>query len=341
MAQFLPLIDEQNPDIVCGCESHLDSSYHTAEIFPETYNVFRKDRIVGGGGVFIFVKKEINVVEELSLNVDAEIIWIKIMLTSQVLIYVCSYYRLPNAESHSIPQLQASLTKLLSYSNNPSHIILTGDFNLPSINWIDGYGQLGTNTPHLYGTSLNNLFLNAINDAYLEQFVTSPTQQNNILDLVFSTHHKISNLSTVPSMSDHEALAFHLDLSQKPSQAITQHNIALYYKANIAQIKDLLIFQQIFFLSSNSLSRSVDQNWQELKQAISDVVLKHVPHRTVRTRNCLPWIAKPIKKDMKKRKLLYNKAKTSNFHGDREAYRRVKNEINVKLKAAHNTYVLQ
>ena len=110
----------------------------------------------------------------------------------------------------------------------------------------------------------------------------------------------------------------------------------MYYKANIAQIKeDLLIFQQIF-LSSNSLSRSVDQNWQELKQAINDAVLKHVPHRTVRTRNCLPWITKPIKKDMKKRKLLYDKAKASNLHGDWEAYRRVKNEINVKLKAAHN-----
>ena len=297
MAQFLALINEQNPDIVCGCESHFDFSYHTAEIFPETYNSFRKDRIVGGGGVFICVKKEINVVEELTLNVDGEIIWIKIMLTGQAPIYVCSYYRPPNAESHSISQLQASLTKLLSYSNNPSHIILTEDFNLPSINWIDGYGQLGTNTPHLYGTSL---FLDAINDVYLEQFATLPTRQNNILNLVFSTHHKISNLSTVPGMSDHEALVFHLDLSQKPSQAITQHNIALYYKANIAQIKeDMLIFQQIF-LSSNPLSRSVDQNWQELKQAINDVVLKHVPHRTVRTRNCLPWITKPIKKDMKK-----------------------------------------
>ena len=133
----------------------------------------------------------------------------------------------------------------------------------------------------------------------MEQFVTLPTRQNNILDLVISTYPKISNLSTVPGMSDHEALAFHLDLSQKSSQAIIQHKVALYYKANIAQIKkDLSIFQQIF-LSSNPLSRSVDQNWQELKQAINDAVLKHVPHRTVCTRNCLPWITKPIKKDMK------------------------------------------
>ena len=41
-------------------------------------------------------------------------------------------------------------------------------------NWIDGYGQLGTNTTPLYGTSLDNLFLDAINDAYLEQFLPHP-----------------------------------------------------------------------------------------------------------------------------------------------------------------------
>ena len=80
----------------------------------------------------------------------------------------------------------------------------------------------------------------------------------------------------------------------------------------------------------------MDQNWQELKQAINDAVLKHVPHRTVCTRNCLPWNTKPIKKDMKKHKPLYDKAKASNLHGDWEAYQRVKNEINVKLKEAHN-----
>ena len=42
--------------------------------------------------MFMCVKKEINVVKELSLNVEAEIIWIrKIMLINQALIYICSH----------------------------------------------------------------------------------------------------------------------------------------------------------------------------------------------------------------------------------------------------------
>ena len=33
-ASFLVIIEEHHPDLVCGCESHLDNTYHTSEIFP-------------------------------------------------------------------------------------------------------------------------------------------------------------------------------------------------------------------------------------------------------------------------------------------------------------------
>ena len=51
------LVDEYNPDVICGCESHLDQSFYTSEIFPDTYNVFRKDHTMGGGRVFLYIKK--------------------------------------------------------------------------------------------------------------------------------------------------------------------------------------------------------------------------------------------------------------------------------------------
>ena len=60
------------PDVVCGCESWLKSGTKSSEIFPEEYNVFRKDRITDttGGGVFILVKKNIVCTEEPSLDSD-------------------------------------------------------------------------------------------------------------------------------------------------------------------------------------------------------------------------------------------------------------------------------
>jgi len=49
---------------------------------------------------------------------------------------------------------------------------------------------------------LNNLFLDIVNDIGLKQFVTSPTRQENILDLG----------SDLPGMSDHEAIVFCMDI---------------------------------------------------------------------------------------------------------------------------------
>ena len=54
-ASFLALVSEHSPDVICGTEFHLDQSFYTSEIFPDVYDVFRKDRTLGGGGVFVCV----------------------------------------------------------------------------------------------------------------------------------------------------------------------------------------------------------------------------------------------------------------------------------------------
>ena len=45
-----------------------------------------------------------------------------------------------------------------------------------------------------------------------------------------------------------------------------------------------------------------------------------------------------MKKDMKVRKRLYNKAKRTALQSDWDAYRKLKNSINSKVRAAHNNY---
>jgi len=79
---------------------------------------------------------------------------------------------------------------------------------LVAIVWSDGSGRL--NPCPTYGTELNSLFLDIINDIGFEQFVTSPTQNSHVLDLVLSTHSTIINLNIVPGMSDHKATTFHV-----------------------------------------------------------------------------------------------------------------------------------
>ena len=75
----------------------------------------------------------------------------------------------------------------MNQSKTLPNILLIGDFNFPGITWNSGYGQISTPT---YGSRLNSLFLEIINDVGLEQFVHQATRQNNILDLQWNLYER-------------------------------------------------------------------------------------------------------------------------------------------------------
>ena len=64
-------------DILLGTESHLDTSIFNSEIFPDFYNIYRKDRNRHGGGVFIMVKDNLPTSEIISESpVKFQLLWL-------------------------------------------------------------------------------------------------------------------------------------------------------------------------------------------------------------------------------------------------------------------------
>ena len=123
-----------------------------------------------GGGVFLCTKKYLQVLEELQLDADAELIWVKLTLLNQSSIHICAFYCPPNTESYPIEQLHLSITNLLNQSITPSYILLMRfQFSRYYLEW-----WLWPS----YNTNCNSLFLDIIN-------VHLPTRQGSILDLVF------------------------------------------------------------------------------------------------------------------------------------------------------------
>ena len=59
--ELLAFLDFHQPHVVAIQETQIDSSIATSELFPETcpYNVYRKDKIIHGGGVMLLVHKDI------------------------------------------------------------------------------------------------------------------------------------------------------------------------------------------------------------------------------------------------------------------------------------------
>ena len=60
--RLFALIEEHNVDIIIGCESHIDQSFLSSEVFPPNFTVYRKDRTIGGG-VFLCVSDYLDVME--------------------------------------------------------------------------------------------------------------------------------------------------------------------------------------------------------------------------------------------------------------------------------------
>ena len=69
VADITAIVDQYKPDIILGNESWLYPNIKSSEIFPDNYNIYRKDRISDNhGGVFQALKKDIIVTHRDDLN---------------------------------------------------------------------------------------------------------------------------------------------------------------------------------------------------------------------------------------------------------------------------------
>ena len=100
---------------------------------------------------------------------------------------------------------------------------------------------------------------------------------------------------------------------------------------------ELQCFQE-HFSASDPLQNSTEHNWQLLKDAMQKAVSKYIPSKPARSRDKIPWITPLIKRIMKLRKCLYDKAKRTNTYTDWCDYKKVRNEVSSLLDTAHHNY---
>ena len=260
-ARLAGLTIEHQPDIILGCESHLDDSFASPEVFPDNFDIIRKDRSIGGGGVFLVVSNKLSMCEEPLLDADAELVWARLQFSRGPELYLCSYYRSPNSGTQPITQLNESLSRLYNRNVSPN-LILAGDFNLPDVEWQDGHGY------PLTMSEINTLFLD-VNDYGLEQCVQEPTREDHTLDLVFASQPSlIESITTTPGISDHEAVIFSINAHSVPSNKKKPRKTFVYHKANLQNLKnDLKSFQDTFLLSDPYL-QSIEDNWTSLRKLL-------------------------------------------------------------------------
>ena len=156
-------------------------------------------------------------------------VWAKINIVGMRDLYLCSFYRPPSSDIEYLEKLNTSLNRI--DSSNPI-IWLAGDFNLPHIDWeSDSVAQKCNNR------AIHQQLLDIGSNHFLQQMVTSPTRNNNILDLFFTNNDSFVNrVETLPGMSDHDAVFIENNMQPKRSPSVKM-KVKLYKKQTLTKLK--------------------------------------------------------------------------------------------------------
>lgn len=328
---LLNLFDSEAPDILIGTESWLNSDINSSEYLPESYTIYRKDRLRNPyGGTFIAVKSSISSMEVNPTNSDNELVWIKVDNINSSPVYVGAFYRPPESSDSYIQVLNHSLNNLPTNCR----IILCGDFNLPDINWCNNSFISCGRYP-----APSKMLLNVMHDFNLFQMVRSPTRGKSILDLCLTNiQENIQNVQVKDGISDHDIVVFDATIHPTRTRPV-RRKIYQFSKGNYDSISQHLqhFYEQEF--SNLPESTTVNDAWLLFKQELSRAMDSFIPSKMSSSRFSYPWIDASLRRQVRKKQRLYNKAKHSSDPDHQSAFRKFRRELDRSIRIAYRSYL--
>ena len=334
-AQFEILLQQEKTDVIIGTESKLGDDIFSAEIFPPHFRIFRRDRVSGGGGIFIAVRDDIPCYEITDLAIDnTELIWCQLTLKDQNIL-VGAFYRQPGNNIDPLTNLESSLSSIQNQSTSP-YIILGGDFNVPGLKWNEDF-------PSAENTVQEKL-LQTANDHLLSQMVPFTTRRHhngteNILDLLFTSHPSLlHSVRPHSGLSDHSAVlaAFNTRVrtSRKPPR-----NLPMWKSVDENEFKNQARKLADNFNQSKPEEKTVEENWKFFADSLNKIVKQHVPHKTYSGKRGAPWFNSNLKKKIRKKEKLYTRAKLTGREDQWTDFKDYSNIVNKAIRASKRDHI--
>ena len=263
---FQSFVYSSDYNIICVTETWLTDQLSNTEILPTNYTLFRNDRHSRGGGVLIAVSNDVPS-RLITCHTDIELLSVEINLSPKLLV-VCLYIP-PNCSYDYQHKVLTSLQLLPTDCD----VILTGDFNVPDINW----------STFSANSSFSISICNRLSAQNYVQMVMEPTHhRGNILDLILTNSpHRLLNInvdsSELPLKSDHFLIT--VDIASKTPNAKVNHGV-IESKFNYLKADLPSLFQHL----SNSIGyllptvhAHAELVWVVLKQGILASCKKCIP----------------------------------------------------------------
>ena len=220
----LDFIVEQVRPLILGVSEVLPKKFKRS-IYPEEFNISDYEMLSHpnitenqGRGSILYIHKTISY-KEITLKSQIhfeEAILAEINISKKDKILCAHMYRRGESTEENNKGLLMLLKEIASLKY--SHLLIFGDFNLPSINW-ENYSCPGTDS-----NNINFKFIECIRDCYLFQHITEPTRQRgndspSTLDLLFTNEqHMVSHIEYHAPLgrSDHSVISFNLTCYSEP-----------------------------------------------------------------------------------------------------------------------------
>ena len=278
-AEIHTLIDSAKPDIILGNESWLTPDIKKSEIFPDSFDANRKDRVGDAhGGVFIAFRRDPLCMETPELDTKCEVIWCKLNIIGCRTLYLGSFYRPPNrTEKEYLEAFNISLTRIMSNKN--AHVLVGGDFNCGNIEW--STMQVPEGVPQ---RQVQSQLLEIVQDHCLSQIVNFHTRKDKTLDLLLTNSPSpVKRVKGIPRIgkADHNIVYIEYDIRAKRIQQAPR-KIYLYKRADMDGLQDHLARFKDSFLSSDHSHLSVNDMWVSFKSEVLAAIERFIPSKLPR-----------------------------------------------------------
>ena len=328
--ELTTLAYELHPEIMAFTESWLLPTILDAEVCIPGYTCVRSDRNQSrGGGVILYYVSglAVKLIEAFSNAEGTEEGLVVRVKNGCKLATIVLIYRSPSSAG------LLTLEKIEMWRKKSDCLIL-GDFNAPNICW-----------PELSYSSSSESFdaslLNWSLEASMSQHVLEPTrripgQQENILDLVFSS--KPSDVSRLLFLSpigtsDHNSILFRW-------QGCAPIKIPVSSRPNVWRTDfDRLRAAALEVDWSIPAGCNVNDAWCDFRAKLSDLMDVHVP--VVRRRPFSrgpPWITQELRRLFRKRKKLWNRFRETSSSADYDFYKACRNLCTFKKRESRNAF---
>ena len=328
--------------ILALTETKLDDGIHPALYHLDNFHTpLTNHRNRHGGGTAIYAHKSLPITQLKLLELDGseEWIWCKISF-SKISLLVCCLYLPPNLDANRLEQFTEHLFESVTLANTyaATATIILGDFNSGNT-YLDQTQHIPKNSGV---TSFDHKLFNTAETLGLTQLIKEPTRMTdecaNLRDLIFTNNIRmIDDSGTLSSFSclDHFPVYAELRIETFKFQTLTK-TLWDYDKID----SDLFIRTLQKTDWTTILNKDVHTATTDLTHAILSAAKTAIPTKVVHIKNKdKPWVNNELKRNIRKRNMLFKCAKRTQSHIDWCNWKTQRNFVSNLNKRLHSEHI--